>query len=173
MVSSRLYTLRKLMDGPESPSWLRKSRPTGSRMVACLPQAAPCFRLSATPIVGSPSLSGLDEQPGGSLRYRTAATPRLRLTASGPPCAKTGPQLISPTGKFAGLWFLARHADGRGELVREKRGEYRIRAELQTVANWPRVDLLSDRAAAIVADANFISMLPSTLGVEAHRKIRR
>jgi hypothetical protein len=44
-------------------------------MVACLPQAAPSFRLSCDYYRRLAILIRLDEQTGGSLRYRTAAQP--------------------------------------------------------------------------------------------------
>jgi hypothetical protein len=54
---------------------LRLSRITGARMVACLPQAAPSFRLSCDCYRRLAILIRLDEQTGGSLRYRTTAQP--------------------------------------------------------------------------------------------------
>lgn len=54
----------------------------------------PVFAYRATTIVGSPPLSGWTSKLGAACaiapRHCLSARPRLRLTASGPPCAKTG-----------------------------------------------------------------------------------
>jgi hypothetical protein len=68
----------------------------------------PVFAYRATTIVGSPSLSGWTSKLGAACaiapRRRLSAWPRLRLTASGPPCAKTGElRFLAPAAIAAGI----------------------------------------------------------------------
>jgi hypothetical protein len=154
MVLGRHHTRSKLRHGPKGPHWLRSPRSTGARMVACLPQAAPSFRLSCDYYrwLANP-YQAWTSKLGGSLRYRIAATPngrdpRPRLTASGPPCAKTE-ELVPCT--------AANCRRARLELV--SGSSSRKGAEVQVLSSAPKIlkDLrrrLGMGGVAVLGDCN-------------------